>query len=219
MVGRALELPHRPWPNAIPRKESRMTRIVHTTASDCTSSNNRLEPNESSTTVADPTEVESLNLAPVTIRRQVIGLTTSTQVTIRITIHSVGRGRFAAYLGDRMLCVSETPLLSAARVLQAEGVPATTRLEMIHEGSAIVAMRTTVGVAAGLRVSETGSMPRFVPWRPDQLPGNSRFACTVDELDDQTAPLGYLTTSEPKVSPGRAAATGGCDGIAGEQSR
>ncbi len=196
-----------------------MTRIIHTTASDCTSSNNRLEPDESSTTIEDLAEVEGHNLAPVMIGRQVIGLTASTKEIIRITIRSVGRGRFAAHLDDRLLCVSETPLLSAARVLQAEGVPATTRLEMIHEGSATVAMRMTVGVAAGLRVSETGSMPRFVPWRPDQLPCNSRFACTIDGLDGQTSLSGYLTTSEPQVGPRGAAAADAHDKAGWESFR
>lgn len=170
-----------------------MTRVIHTTPSDCTSSNRRLEPGDQLIMAEPPAEVGSLSPGPVTTGRQAIGPTTSTKETISITIHSVGRGRFAAFLDDRLLCVSETPLLSAARVLQAEGLPATTRLEMIHEASATVAMRTTVGVAAGLRVSETGSMPRFVPWRPDQLPCNSRFACTVDELDGQTPLSGYLS--------------------------
>jgi hypothetical protein len=196
-----------------------MTRIIHTMASDCTSANNRLKPDESYTAVEDPTEVEGLNRAPIAIGRQIIGPTTSTKETISITIRSIGRGRFAAFLGVRMLCTSETPLLSAARVLQAEGVSATTRLEMIHEGSAIVAMRTTIRAAAAYRVSETGSMPRFVPWRPDQLPCNSGFACTVDEPDGQTAPSGYLTASKPEVRPGGASTTGGCDRIHGEQSQ
>lgn len=186
-----------------------MTRTIHTTADESPSSTDRLAPKDSLTTVADPTEVESLNLAPVMTGRPVIERTTSAGETISIIVRSVGRGRFAAFLDGRMLCVSETPLLSTARVLQAEGVPATTRLEMVHDGSAIVAMRTTVGVAAGLRVSETGSMPRFVPWRPDRLPCNSGFACTVDEPDGQTAPSGYLTASEPKVDLREAAATDG----------
>ncbi|MGF9764820.1 hypothetical protein AAII07_58100 [Microvirga sp. 0TCS3.31] len=185
-----------------------MTRIIHNTADESTSSTHRLAPEDDLTTVADPTEAENQNPAPVSTGRQVIGSPTSAGEIISITVCSLGRGRFAAFLDDRMLCVSETPLLSAARVLQAEAVPATTRLEMIHEESAIVAMRTTVGVAAGYRVSETGSMPRFVPWQPDQLPCNSGFACTVDEPDGQTAPSGYQTTSEPTVSPGGAAATG-----------
>jgi hypothetical protein len=163
-----------------------MTRTIHTTADESTSSIHRLAPEDDLTTVANPTEVESLNLAPVTTGRQVIGFPTSAGETISITVCSVGRGRFAAFLDARMLCVSQTPLLSAARVLQAEGVSATTRLEMVHEGSAIVAMGTTVGVAAGHRVSETGSMPRFVPWRPDSLPCNSGFPCTVNEPDSQT---------------------------------
>lgn len=196
-----------------------MTRIIHTTASDCTSSNIRLTPDESLANVEDPGEVGSLSLSPVAVGRPVIGSTTSMKNTISITIHSVGRGRFAALLGGRLLCVSGTPLLSAARVLQAEGISAPTRLEMIHQGSAIVAMRTTVGVAAGLRVSETGSMPRFVPWQPDRLPCDSSFACTVDEPEGQTALPGYLTTSESEFNLGEPAATEGCNDIIKERSQ
>jgi hypothetical protein len=196
-----------------------MTKSIHTMAPDCTSSNIRLEPDDHLMMAEPAAEVGSLSPDPVTIQRQVIRPTISTKEIISITMHSVGRGRFAAHLGDRMLCVSETPLLSAARVLQAAGIPAATRLEMIHEGSVIVAMRTTVGVAAGLRVSETGSMPRFVPWRPDQLPRNRRFACTVDELGGQTRLSGYLTTFEPQVGPGGAAATDAHDKAGWESFR
>jgi hypothetical protein len=108
--------------------------------------------------------------------------------TLSVIVRSVGQGRFSALLQDRLLCQSRTPLLSAARVLQAEGIPDDMLLEMVHEGSATVALRATLGVAAGLRVSETGSMPRFVPWRPDQLPRASPTACTVESLGGKAIP-------------------------------
>ncbi len=101
-------------------------------------------------------------------------------------------GRFAALLDGRLLCESRAPLLSAARILRAEGIPGDTLLEMAHPGSREVALRSTVGIAAGLRVSEVGT-PRFVPWRPDELPANSRFPCTVPRLDGKTRPLGWKT--------------------------
>ncbi|MBQ0824369.1 hypothetical protein KBI52_29670 [Microvirga sp. HBU67558] len=160
-----------------------MTKTIYITADESTSCNHRLAPEGDLTTVADPAEVGNSNLAPATTARPTIERTTSPKETISIIVSSVGRGRFAAFLDGHMLCVSETPLLAAARVLQAQGVSATTRLEMAHEGSATVAMHSTVGAAAGYRVSETGSMPRFVPWRPDRLPCNSGFPCTVDEPD------------------------------------
>jgi hypothetical protein len=42
-------------------------------------------------------------------------------------------GRFHAALDGRRLCTSRTPLLSAARALQTEGVPAKTPLAMRHK--------------------------------------------------------------------------------------
>jgi hypothetical protein len=86
---------------------------------------------------------------------------------MNIIIRPLGRGRFAASLGQRLLCTSKTPLLTAARILQAEGVPNDTPISMTHEGSSIVSMRSTIGKAAGLIVEETDKRgPRFKPYRP-----------------------------------------------------
>jgi hypothetical protein len=92
---------------------------------------------------------------------------------MNITIRPLGRGRFAASLDQRLLCKSKTPLLTAARILQAEGVPDDAPLTMTREGSSIVAMRSTVGKAAGLIVEETDTRgPRFKTYRPmsNQMP-------------------------------------------------
>ena len=81
-----------------------------------------------------------------------------------IIVRPVGRGRFEATLGERILVEStRTPLLAAARILQGEGVPDDTPLAMRHAGSQIIAMRSTVGAAAGCTVSDKGT-PRFVPY-------------------------------------------------------
>lgn len=86
---------------------------------------------------------------------------------MNITIRPLGRGRFAASLGQRLLCESKTPLLTSARILQAEGAPYDTLITMIHEGSSIVAMRSTVGKAAGLIVHETDKEgPKLKRYRP-----------------------------------------------------
>jgi hypothetical protein len=89
---------------------------------------------------------------------------------MKILVRAPNRRRFAAFLDGHVLCDSRTPLLAAARVLQAKGITGDTLLEMIHERSTVVALRSTVGEEASLRVNETGCTPRFVPWRPDQLP-------------------------------------------------
>lgn len=86
---------------------------------------------------------------------------------MNITIRPLGRGRFAASLGQRLLCESRTPLFTAARILQAEGIPDDTPITMTHEGSSVVAMRSTVGEAADKIVHETEKEgPKFKTYRP-----------------------------------------------------
>jgi hypothetical protein len=86
---------------------------------------------------------------------------------MNITIRPLGRGRFAASLGQRLLCESKTPLLTAARILQAEGIPDGTPISMTHEGSSVVSMRSNVGKAATLTVEETDTRgPRLKAYRP-----------------------------------------------------
>ena len=86
---------------------------------------------------------------------------------MNITIRPLGRGRFAASVGQREICQSKTPFFTAARILQAEGVPDETPITLTHEGSDIVAMRSTVGEAASRIVEETDANgPRFKRYRP-----------------------------------------------------
>jgi hypothetical protein len=86
---------------------------------------------------------------------------------MNINIRPLGRGRFAAFLGQRLLCKSKTPLLTAARILQAEGVPDDTPISMSHEGSTVVSMKSTVGKAASLIVEETDTTgPKLKTYRP-----------------------------------------------------
>jgi hypothetical protein len=61
---------------------------------------------------------------------------------------------------------SRQPMLDAARVLLALGVDPNTKLGMRHEGSAHIALTTTVGHAAGLMVDKTRFRPAFRPYRP-----------------------------------------------------
>lgn len=83
-----------------------------------------------------------------------------------ITISPAGRGRFRASLGTRILCTSDTPFLSAARVLMREGVDPSTPLEGVHEGSGVIGSRSTVGAAARLAVVENDHVgPVFRPYK------------------------------------------------------
>lgn len=94
-----------------------------------------------------------------------------------ITLSPAGRGRFRASLGSRILCTSDTPFLSAARVLMRDGVDPSTPLEMTREGSDTVDLRSTVGAAARLTVVENDHVgPVFRPYRsfPADLRPRSR---------------------------------------------
>src|SRR5262245_18162331 len=71
------------------------------------------------------------------------------------------RGRFDKYF-DGHLGRSTTPLLTAARILLAEGLPPETAIEMRHQGSATTSLRSTIGAAAKLEVNNE----RFAPYRP-----------------------------------------------------
>jgi hypothetical protein len=64
-------------------------------------------------------------------------------------------GRYQAMLGAVEVCRSRQPLLDAARVLLAEGWPHETVLTTRHQGSDIVAQRSTVGEAAKWTVHES----------------------------------------------------------------
>jgi hypothetical protein len=82
-----------------------------------------------------------------------------------IVVKPIGSGRFEAILDDRILCQSTTPFLSAARVLEAEGIPKNTKIIMRHIGQNHDALRSTVEAASKLAVDETKTT-RFVKWRP-----------------------------------------------------
>jgi hypothetical protein len=77
--------------------------------------------------------------------------------TIGVRFRPLGQGRFAAMFAGRELCRSRTPLLTAARVLLEEGWSPDCPLHGSHEGSPIVALRSTIGAAARLTV-----------WEPDR---------------------------------------------------
>jgi hypothetical protein len=105
------------------------------------------------------------------------------------------RGKFSAHLldGRKLLSSSRQPLLDAARVLPAQGIPPETPLAMQHKGSATIAMTSTVGEAAKLTVEEEPGGPRFRKWRP--FPA-SRSVRTGDESDE-----GLVDSPQPLTVP------------------
>src|SRR6516165_7350665 len=105
------------------------------------------------------------------------------------------RGKFSAHVldGRKLLSSSRQPLLAAARVLLAQGIPPETPLAMQHKGSATIAMTSTVGEAAKLTVEEEPGGPRFRKWRP--FPA-SRSVRTGDESDE-----GLVDSPQPLTVP------------------
>ena len=92
------------------------------------------------------------------------------------------RGKFSAHLPDgrELLSSSRQPLLDAARVLLAEGIPPETPIAMQHKGSATIALSSTVGEAAKLTVKERPNGPKFSKWEPFSV----QSARTDDESDE-----------------------------------
>jgi hypothetical protein len=81
-----------------------------------------------------------------------------------ITIREIAPGRHEARHRQVLLCRSAQPLLDGARALLAAGCDPSAALVMRREGSDLDALRTRVGVAAGLTVDETNI--RFARWKP-----------------------------------------------------
>jgi hypothetical protein len=81
----------------------------------------------------------------------------------------VHRDKFEARLGDRLLCVSWTPFVDSARALLAEGVDPNTTITMRHLGKDHDALRGTLGVVGGLRVSGPNFRPAAASQKADLL--------------------------------------------------
>jgi len=77
-------------------------------------------------------------------------------------------GYYTARCNGRLLCRSRQPLLDGARELLASGYPADTIIVMRHAGSAVEALRSTIGAAARLTV-ETSE--HFRHWRGPRTRG------------------------------------------------
>lgn len=92
---------------------------------------------------------------------------------LTLIIQSQGKNLYKAVLEGKVLAESTTtPFFDAARTLLNDGFTPDTPLSMIHEGSSIVSMRSTVGKAAGRAVSETAKHgPRFQKYREFEAKG------------------------------------------------
>ena len=103
---------------------------------------------------------------------------------------------------DEVLCVSDTPLLTAARVLLKAGrADPDDVLVMRHAGSRAVALKGRVGLAASLTIEETLFGPKRRRYKPRPgLEGPSRIAQTpptVPKLRQRTT--GLYDDAPPKL--------------------
>jgi hypothetical protein len=117
-------------------------------------------------------------------------------------VHRRQPSTFTASVDGEVLGVFRTPMLSSARILLERGASPDDQLTMSHAGSATVAMRSTVGVAAKLTVKEDNSGPRFRPYdgaesRPTGSPAVVQGSEATHLPADETA---APESSHPKVS-------------------
>ena len=74
-------------------------------------------------------------------------------------------GKFVVTLDGRQLCISQQPLLDAARILLTEGVSPEIPIATRHAGTGFNAMTSTAGAAAKWTVRENEAQsPHFVRW-------------------------------------------------------
>jgi hypothetical protein len=86
---------------------------------------------------------------------------------ISIFVRTVDQaGKFEARLDGRLLCVSVTPFLDAARVLVARGHDPGETLAMFSPGQDRPRMTGRLGEAAKLAIHEGPNGPRCVRWVP-----------------------------------------------------
>jgi hypothetical protein len=107
-------------------------------------------------------------------------LTELSLAKIGIAIKAKGAGRFEARVerDDRILCVSTTPFLKAARQLIDEGYDSSSILSMRYASSDTECLRGKLGVVAALTVEDTDYGPRFRRWKAlSTLAVQPRSAC------------------------------------------
>jgi hypothetical protein len=116
---------------------------------------------------------------------------------IVITVYPVGYSShgqlYDAKAGDWLLARrSNQPLLTACRFLLSQGIPEHTVVEMRYSDRDDAYLRSTVGAAAGLTISDdrTGK-PVFRKWKPSPYSGQESRAGTAPI--HETEPAGTST--------------------------
>lgn len=71
---------------------------------------------------------------------------------MRLDVRKLSQTLYEASVNGEVLCLSRTPLLTAARLLMRRGVDPNTELRMVRLGSNVTIMRSRIGDAAELAV-------------------------------------------------------------------
>src|SRR5262249_8120360 len=90
---------------------------------------------------------------------------------------------------------SPQPFLDSGRALLAEGVDPAAPIVMRRSEDDVDALQSTVGVAAGLTVQDSGGKPVFRPWQPYDGPSRVPVSSSARESDD-----GASTPGEEKLA-------------------
>ena len=108
---------------------------------------------------------------------------------VTVLVAPVGRGQYSATTlgGRKIVAASRTPLLTAARVLLAKGLPPKAIIEMRRTGAVTWDLRAPIGLAAGLDVREGPYGPKFVRYREPREGAVDCIKSTV-EASDELAP-------------------------------
>jgi hypothetical protein len=106
--------------------------------------------------------------------------------SVTVLIAPVGRDQYSATTlgGRKIVAASRTPLLTAARVLLAKGLPPKTIVEMCRTGAVTWDLRAPIGVAAGLDVREGPYGPKFVRYREPREGAVDCIKSTVEASDE-----------------------------------
>jgi hypothetical protein len=122
---------------------------------------------------------------------------------IELVLVPAGIGRYVATLdGKSIVRPTRQPFLDAARVLLALGHDPATLIEASHRGSAIVAMRSTIGEAAKWTVEESdrGGLRKKL-WQPHPMAVSRRALASRTAAEASAC----ISASDEPVAPVRAA--------------
>jgi hypothetical protein len=107
--------------------------------------------------------------------------------SVTVLVAPLGCGLFSArtLAGREIVSASRTPLLTAARVLLAKGLPPKAIIEIRRTGAVTWDLRAPIDIAAGLDVREGPYGPKFVRYREPREGAVDCIKSTVGAPDER----------------------------------